>query len=314
MGTDRSARSFDRSEIEATSFSKSVIMTDMRNVEKGSVMFIGMLLGASFFGVMADIIGRKKTSVITVCIVIVGSFLSVIAPSLGWMILFRGIVGFGVGKNENQDLLVWIFTFRKLFPAGTNVAFSLLAEFLPSSSRSSILMFCETFWAIGTILESGIAYATLSQNKWRLFLFLSAAPSLILGIMFFFLPESPHFLSVKGETEKLMDCLRKIARINKKKFPQAEIVLSSETHKINEDEKLVLGEEVGLSNRAKCCKKFKEFKFFELFSTKRMVFVTVMCLLLWFISIFAYYGLHQKISVKYSIFDSKLDSCKELRF
>lgn len=70
--------------------------------------------------------------------IVVGGFLTVIAPSYTYMVTFRGIVGFGVG--------------------GGTVPFDLLAEFLPNSHRGQYLMYIEYFWTIGCIFVVSFAW------------------------------------------------------------------------------------------------------------------------------------------------------------
>jgi MFS family permease len=62
----------------------------------------------------------------------------VISPDYTTLVIFRGIVGFGVG--------------------GCTVPFDLLAEFLPNSHRGQFLMNIEYFWTLGCIFVVGFAW------------------------------------------------------------------------------------------------------------------------------------------------------------
>ena len=98
-----------------------------------SVVFVGMLLGSFIFGIISDVIGRKKASLITVTAILLGSILSIIAPSLYWMVFFRGIVGFGVGLCSNSKKKSFFLILSLTFLLKKEVH-TLLIHFLESFS------------------------------------------------------------------------------------------------------------------------------------------------------------------------------------
>src|SRR5581483_807749 len=65
-----------------------------------SAVLIGTILGAAVGGKMADWLGRKKTLMIMAIIFAVGAILTALAPSLWPFVLFRIIVGFGIGASS----------------------------------------------------------------------------------------------------------------------------------------------------------------------------------------------------------------------
>lgn len=72
------------------------------------------------------------------------------------LLLSRAIVGFGL--------------------AGAPVAFTLMMELLPASSRALWGVLIEAAWPVGTIAEAGLAWAVLNTQGWRLLLLLSTLP------------------------------------------------------------------------------------------------------------------------------------------
>ena len=113
----------------------------------------------------------------------------------------------------------------------------------------------------------------------------SAIPIILFGVLFVFIPESPHYLCKKNEKEKLMECLKLISKINKKEIPNAEIVL---------EEDFQIDQQNNFENSKKSFfQKMKDFKIFQLFR-RDLIFVTILSLLLWFICVFAYYGIGKK--------------------
>lgn len=60
--------------------------------------------------------------------------------------------------------------------AGAPVAFTLLLEVLPASSRSTWGTLVELAWTAGTVFEAGVAWTLLNSYGWRWLLFTSVAP------------------------------------------------------------------------------------------------------------------------------------------
>ena len=95
-----------------------------------SVVFGGTIVGSLVWGQVADRYGRRLTYLLG-CILISGAgVLSGLAPSYEWLLLFRCLVGFGVG--------------------GSTIPFDLIAEFLPPSYRGKYLNYIQCFWTVGT--------------------------------------------------------------------------------------------------------------------------------------------------------------------
>ena len=76
------------------------------------------------------------------------------------------------------------------------------------------------FWAIGQMLECGIAAVVLGDNpqaNWRFYVAITALPAVLTIILvYFFMPESCRYLLVKGDEGNLMHSLKKAATMNGK--------------------------------------------------------------------------------------------------
>ena len=104
---------------------------------------------------------------ISVLVVITGSILSIFASNIKWMIFFRGLVGLGIGFiclfYFYFIFILFLFYFYFIFilflfyfcfifilfllkKGGNHLLFSLLSEYLPSSTRSSVLLIYQAFW------------------------------------------------------------------------------------------------------------------------------------------------------------------------
>eukprot|EP01032_Pedospumella_encystans_P012867 gene12867-14852_t len=138
---------------------------------------------------------RKLTYFIACGLITAGGFLSGASPSYGWLIFFRCIAGFGIG--------------------GASVPFDLLAEFLPASHRGRFLIYIEYFWTLGSMFVAGLAWATLSQQGWRFLAFMTAIPVLVASVVsYFYLPESPRWLLIKGRVAEAEEIVRAAALVN----------------------------------------------------------------------------------------------------
>lgn len=160
-----------------------------------SMVFIGVLVGALFWGPFADKYGRRYAFILGCGIIIVFGFLSGVAPNFGVLLAFRALVGFGVG--------------------GSTIPFDLLAEFLPNSHRGRFLIYIEYFWTIGSMFVAGTAWVLLSHSGWRVLVYVTAIPvtlSLIFSI--FVLPESPRWLLEKGRTVEAEEIMRNAMAYN----------------------------------------------------------------------------------------------------
>ncbi|WP_027408084.1 MFS transporter [Anoxybacteroides tepidamans] len=147
----------------------------------GSINSIGMAVGALFFGLLADRIGRKNVFILTLLLFSVGSGLSALATTLTMFLILRFIVGMGLGGE-------------------LPVASTLVSESVPASERGKTVVLLESFWAFGWLLAALISYFVIPSYGWKLALILSAVPALYALYLRWSLPDSPRFSSVKKES------------------------------------------------------------------------------------------------------------------
>lgn len=144
----------------------------------GSVNSIGMAVGALFFGLMADRIGRKNVFIITLLLFSIGSGLSAFTTSLTLFLILRFIIGAGLGGE-------------------LPVASTLVSESVPAEKRGRVVVLLESYWAAGWLVSALIAYFVIPDYGWETALILSALPALYAIYLRLNLPDSPRFLSVK---------------------------------------------------------------------------------------------------------------------
>src|SRR5262245_64803536 len=135
-----------------------------------SLLFPGAAFGALFGGRVADRIGRKRSLLVCAALFLVGAVGCALAPSVGFMVTARIILGFGVGAAAVTCPLY-------------------LAEMAPADRRGRMVTINELMIVTGQML----AFATnalldhLIQNPhvWRIMLAVAVVPdvALFLGVL-----------------------------------------------------------------------------------------------------------------------------------
>ncbi len=160
-----------------------------------SAGFLGMALGASVGGALADRIGRRTVFALTLVVYGIATGLSALTPAPGgglsvWtaVIVLSGlrlVVGIGLG-------------------AELPVASTLVSEFSPAPIRGRIIVLLEAFWALGWVLAAVIAFFLVPalDSGWRWAFALGAIPALYAIVIRRGLPESVRFLESKGRHEE----------------------------------------------------------------------------------------------------------------
>jgi putative MFS transporter len=158
----------------------------------GSVGFVGMALGASLGGSVADRVGRRFVFAATLLIYGVATGAAAFSWSVASLLFFRFLIGFGLG-------------------AELPVASTLVSEFAPARIRGRVVVMLEAFWAVGWILAALIGTYVIprSDHGWRWAFAIGALPALYSGIVRRALPESVRFLERKGRTEEAEAVVRR---------------------------------------------------------------------------------------------------------
>lgn len=176
-------------------------------LQTGTLFFLGMLIGASLFGRLADRFGRRRILIATVACDAVFGILSAFAPDFTILLLLRFLTGLAVGGTLPVD-------------------YALMAEFLPARNRGRWLVLLEGFWAVGTVVIAIAAWLTslyVPQDAWRWIFFITAAPAVIGIWLRFWVPDSPMFLLRSGKPEEAKAVLNSVLAGNgKEKLAETE--------------------------------------------------------------------------------------------
>jgi MFS transporter, putative metabolite:H+ symporter len=232
------------------------------------VVFAGIICGTMFWGLFADKYGRKSSYFLACLLIVVGGFLSGASPNYYWLITFRAIAGFGIG--------------------GANVPFDLLAEFLSSEHRGTFLIYIEYFWTLGSMFVAGLAWGTLDSYGWRFLAYMTALPVLLASAAsYFYLPESPRWLMIKGRREEAEQVIRDAAAVNG---------IIMEPFRLSEEHAHEAAEVI------------KDASYMDLFTDRESFFKTSLPLwTVWLMFGFTYYGLILFVGRLYATSDDDAD-------
>ncbi|NQF14899.1 MFS transporter [Brevibacillus sp. HB1.3] len=140
----------------------------------GTGNLVGMAIGAIAGGYLADRIGRKPVFLLTLILFGLASFASAFATGFATMLLFRFLMGLGLG-------------------AELPVASTLVNEFAPPERRGSTVVLLESFWAVGWIAAAVISYFIIPDYGWRVAVMIGALPIVYAWFARRTIPESPQF-------------------------------------------------------------------------------------------------------------------------
>ncbi|KAJ6098595.1 hypothetical protein N7467_000130 [Penicillium canescens] len=194
--------------------------SDIVQVSYSSVAYyVGLILGASFWGLSSDLMGRKPAFNCT--LLIAGVFLCAAAGSMNFVAFSAlwAVIGTAAGGNVPVDSIIFL-------------------EFVPGSHQY-LLTALSAWWNLSQLIVSLIAWVFLAnfscptdatpetcsrgQNMgWRYTLITLGGLALtftFVRIFVFKLPETPRYLLSQGRDQEAVDAVNHVARQNGKPEP-----------------------------------------------------------------------------------------------
>ena len=145
-----------------------------------SAGLFGLMVGALFFGPLADRVGRKKIIILSTLAFGVGALVTAFVHDVGLLIAIRFLTGLGLGGAMPN-------------------AIAMTSEFNPRRRRATMVMIMFCGFSVGAALGGLLAAAIIPQFGWRsVFIIGGAAPLLLAPILALKLPESVRFLALTG--------------------------------------------------------------------------------------------------------------------
>ncbi|ACL19897.1 MFS transporter [Desulfitobacterium hafniense] len=155
-----------------------------------SAGMFGMMFGALLFGMLSDVIGRKKTIIIGIFVYSVFNGIVAFIHSASIFAVVRFIAGMGMG-------------------ALTPVVISLLSEYTPRSRRTLLLTMVMVGIPLGQLVASLAGVAFLESIGWRVLYLATLIALIMIAFVVWNVPESMKFYVPRGETKTIKKVLAK---------------------------------------------------------------------------------------------------------
>jgi PHS family inorganic phosphate transporter-like MFS transporter len=170
------------------------ILTDQWHLSTTQISLLSSLtlaasaVGALVFGRVADMVGRKKIYGFEVLILAAGAIASAFAPDITWLLIFRVILGIGIGGD---------------YP----VSATIMSEYSGKASRGKMVGLVFSMQAAGLIVGPLVAVILLAAGVpehivWRLLLGLGAIPGLAVFYLRRQIHETPRFATAGGADDE----------------------------------------------------------------------------------------------------------------
>lgn len=158
----------------------------------GSIGFVGMTLGATLGGLLADRVGRRQVFALTLLLYGVATGAAALSTGVAMLLVLRFVIGLGLG-------------------AELPVASTLVSEYAPARIRGRVVVLLEAFWAVGWLVAALVGRFVVGSGDdgWRWAFVIGAAPALYAVVVRRGLPESVRFLEGRGRVAEAERAVRR---------------------------------------------------------------------------------------------------------
>ena len=157
----------------------------------GSYGLFGMMFGAMFLGILADRLGRKKGTAISLILFSLFTVLCGFADNPTTFSIFRFFAGIGLGGIMPNII-------------------ALLTDYSPKKIRSMVVSIVLCGYSVGGMLAPALGITLMPKFGWESIFWFAGLPLLFLPLMYKQLPESAVYLARTGKKEELFKILKKV--------------------------------------------------------------------------------------------------------
>eukprot|EP00112_Aurelia_sp_Birch-Aquarium-sp1_P010677 Seg2274.3 transcript_id=Seg2274.3/GoldUCD/mRNA.D3Y31 product="Organic cation/carnitine transporter 4" protein_id=Seg2274.3/GoldUCD/D3Y31 len=168
-----------------------------------SLVFLGWGIGAWVLGWLTDRFGRRMIMLVSTIAVMVFNIIGAFSPSLWMYTMFRFLTGFFIPGNVVNTFVI-------------------ITEYVGPKKRPLAGRAQWTTACVGIII---MGITAIYVKSWKILTITAMAPYFIIVLLFRYIPESTRWLQLQGRKEEVRKILEKIARVNKKKLPEFELVV-----------------------------------------------------------------------------------------
>lgn len=171
---------------------------------------IGAIIGALFFGTLADSWGRKRTIILSMMTCAVCSVALSVSPQGDWVVfaLLRFLIGLGIGGVAGVQVVMCV-------------------EMTPTRYRAFMGGLPIVAVSLGTLLASGAAAGLTAMIGWRGLALLGATPAIVAVLIAILSPESPRWLLTKGRIEDARRAVAILLRVPLTEIPAGGVLRES---------------------------------------------------------------------------------------
>ena len=164
-----------------------------------SAVLIGAVIGAAIGGKLGDGLGRRITLLVMAVIFGAGAILTAIAPGYWWFVVFRIIVGIGIGA---ASLMAPVY----------------VAEIAPARIRGTLVLFFQLAITVGIAVAYWVDLAFAAAGwGWRPMFAAAIIPALVLGVGMLLLSDTPRWLGSRGRWDEAARVARQTATLEEAK-------------------------------------------------------------------------------------------------
>jgi putative MFS transporter len=158
-----------------------------------SAGFAGQIVGALFFGWLAERIGRIRSATYAMALFSVMSLLAALAWNLNSLLAFRTIQGLGLGGE-------------------VPIAAAYINEISRAKGRGRFFLLYELIFPLGLVGASILGFWFVPRLGWQSMFVIGGLPALLALFLQRILPESPRWLVSKGRLDEAERVIEKIER------------------------------------------------------------------------------------------------------
>jgi putative MFS transporter len=162
-----------------------------------SAAFLGQLLGAIFFGWVAERYGRMTAMISSIALFAVMSLVCAFAWDYNSLLAFRIVQGFGLGGE-------------------VPVAAVYISELTKAENRGRFVLFYELVFPVGLTGAALLGLWVVPHLGWQYMFVIGAIPALVALVLRRVLPESPRWLAAQGRDADAEAALSVIERETQK--------------------------------------------------------------------------------------------------
>ncbi|MEW2544680.1 sugar porter family MFS transporter [Streptomyces sp. NPDC047002] len=164
-----------------------------------SSIIVGCIAGVVLAGRLSDAVGRKKVMLAIAVVFVAGAIGEALAPSSGWLVAARILVGVGIGTE-------------------TTIAPLYIAEVAPARVRGRLVSFNQLFNTVGNLVVFTVSALISRMNSeawnistgWRWTFAVGVVPAVAFFLLLFLVPESPRWLARAGRRAEALAVLHRI--------------------------------------------------------------------------------------------------------